>query len=266
MARLHLSSFSIMRFLCFFAVIIPYATSSLFPLNKRADFKVLSPQFGDTIGPLADVNISWVNTTDRNVTIGLKKGFLQNLSQILLLTTTAPNNGSWQWRAHDIDGGLYYDPLPPGCDYVMELSTGGNVAISDYFNIITKNRGVPTNASCPTSTGGWVRLANGQSQAAGKPAGSTGGGGTGVSAAALGGVVGGVVAGLLALFAAMVVMGRQRGWFVSERFLADYMARHPPPPPQTHSAEMYRPHEDGEKDYGYHNVAQLPADEVHRIS
>ncbi len=85
---------------------------------------------------------------------------------------------------------------------------------------------------------------------------------TGVSVAALAGAVAGVVAGLLAITAVIVFLGRRRGWFMSERYIAEYMAR--PQPGQQHQLETLKATDAYGSYHGYHNIAQLPADDVHQ--
>ncbi len=89
-----------------------------------------------------------------------------------------------------------------------------------------------------------------------------GSGSTGVSAAALGGAVAGVAVGLLAIAAAIVFLGRRRGWFVSERYIAEYVTRHQPV--QQHQPEMFKASDGYGGYHGYQNVAQLPADDIHQ--
>ncbi len=64
------------------------------------------------------------------------------------------------WLANK-DTNRFLGDRDPGCDYVIELSTGGDIALSDYFRMITSNQGVPSNVTCPTSTGGSVRYGGG---------------------------------------------------------------------------------------------------------
>lgn len=71
-----------------FAIILPTVLSFRLPLLKRAEFRILTPAYGDTVGQRDNVNISWVNTTDRTVTITLKRGPLTNLTRVDLLTST----------------------------------------------------------------------------------------------------------------------------------------------------------------------------------
>lgn len=135
----------------------------------------------------------------------------------LLAPASTINNGTYTWsaRSDDFLKGLGSGDNPAsGCNYSIEISAGGQRALSEYFTIQNDDDGgLNTTVQCPSGvpeiTGGNAATNAGS----GGSAGGAGGGKKGgkFSAAAMGGAVAGAAIGCLAL-------GFALGWFVARKW------------------------------------------------
>ncbi|KAK2803541.1 hypothetical protein FQN50_006976 [Emmonsiellopsis sp. PD_5] len=214
------------------------ASDPVASLSKRAEQKVTSPRAGDRITTGINLQIRW-ETADSpdNIAIELRKGLSQNLTTVHTISSDTPNNGSYHWRSRDdrFLRALGYEDLPDappsGCDYVIALRELETATYSDYFTIINLNdAGLPQGVSCPGASetpkneGGDGK--NGPSAGGSKtaPDGSPTTGGN-VTTGALAGAVGGTAGGLILIFTAVLLLGRQRNWFVRRQYVQELVAK-----------------------------------------
>ncbi|PGH07933.1 hypothetical protein AJ79_06141 [Helicocarpus griseus UAMH5409] len=214
--------------------------------------KITAPQKGDRITTGIDLEIRWESTSSKDpVRIELKKGQSHNLTTVHTISTETPNNGTYHWRSRDdrFLRALSAKELPnaptSGCDYVISIREAQNTAYSGYFTIINLNDdGLNPNIPCPSTAelpkiegGDGGGSTGGQNIPNGKlmfdesicpcPNARIGSGTTqgSVSTAMLGGAVGGAAAGLLFIFAAILLLGRRRNWFIREDYIEQLVQR-----------------------------------------
>ncbi|KAI9800035.1 MAG: hypothetical protein M1833_003564 [Piccolia ochrophora] len=187
------------------------------PLEKREDFTVLTPRPGDTVTNELGLLISWTVTNDRPVTILLKVGDPGKERLAKTVNSSTTNNGTYEWRARDDTFLRYYstrlDYAYSACNYSIELRAGKEVATSGFFTILNEeDGGLPANSTCPEQDGSTT---TGESSSTS----STTSTGSTVSLTSL--IVGIVVTALILilLFALIILLGRKRGWFVSQAFI-----------------------------------------------
>ncbi|PGH33518.1 hypothetical protein GX50_03675 [[Emmonsia] crescens] len=210
-----------------------------FSFSKRADTsKITSPQRGDGITTGIDLDIRWESaSSEDSVNIELRKGLSHNLTTVHTINNNTPNNGSYYWRSRDDNflRAISARTLPnapiSGCDYVIAIREGQSAVYSDYFTILNLNDdGLNPNIPCPGKPPPKNPGGGGEDNGGGV----NGGGGTGsqnntdgpktddgkgATAAMLGGAVGGAAVGLLVIFATVLLLGRQRNWFVNEGYI-----------------------------------------------
>ncbi|KAK2747361.1 hypothetical protein FQN55_005110 [Onygenales sp. PD_40] len=257
-------------------------------LSKRAEQKVTSPRTGDRITTGINLQIRW-ETTDSpdTIAIELRKGLSHNLTTVHTISTDTPNNGSYHWRSRDdrFLRALGYENLPEappsGCDYVIALREPQTATYSDYFTIINLNDdGLPQGVSCPGASetpkneGG--DGTNGPSPGGSKndPDGSPATGGN-VTTGALAGAVGGTAGGLIIIFTAVLLIGRQRNWFVRQQYVQELVAKtvmemrpipvdvKVPPEPEPHLVSPFRYRELNAEQV--HQMPGHPAEQVHQM-
>ncbi|KAK5685677.1 hypothetical protein LTR17_027021 [Elasticomyces elasticus] len=129
--------------------------------HKRANtIDVTSPTLGYTFG-LDDGDaimlIEWEvppAIADEPVLIQLVQGLNESsLTYVDIVNSTAPNNGSYTWRAGSYNA-LYCDKLhrgaPSGCNYSISIQGPQAAGFSPYFTIMNPfDSGLPTNVTCP---------------------------------------------------------------------------------------------------------------------
>ncbi|OAX80993.1 hypothetical protein ACJ72_04670 [Emergomyces africanus] len=204
----------------------PISGFSLF--KRAATSRINLPQSGDGITTGTNLDIRWETASSiASVSINLRKGQSHNLTTVHTITNNTPNNGSYYWRSNDDDflRALTSRTLPKapssGCDYVISILEGESYIYSGYFTILNLNDdGLNPNMRCPSNApknlGGDGGDGGGGTGGQNGTQGPKTNDGQGVTTAALGGAVGGAAVGLLVIFATVLLLGRQKNWFVNE--------------------------------------------------
>lgn len=125
------------------------------------------------------------------------------------------NDGTYIWAGNYDDWlqGYGSGPYPSsGCNYTIEISAGGQRALSEYFTVQNDDDGgLNTTVECPT---GSPDITDGNVATNTNYNGNGGTQSCGYSAATLGGAIAGVGAFFLTLFAATFVIGLKGGWII----------------------------------------------------